>query len=199
MYVSYIKPMREQILNLAEKQMLQGGYDTLSFSVIAKTLETTRANLHYHFKNKESLGIEVTKRFMADEMADMKKICAAYPGDFCKQMNAFEDYYWRIVKEEGCGSACVACQIVRSPNSPEILVDLAKSFFEERFEFSVQQVIESQEAGTLRKDLDPVSIATQGVALMMGLMQLTQGLMTIEEAEKRLRGTIKAWTQTIRA
>ncbi len=189
--------MREQILDLAEKQMLQGGYDTLNFSVIAKTLATTRANLHYHFKNKESLGIEVTKRFMADDMADMKKICAALPGDFCKQMVAFEDFYWQIVKEEGCASACVACQIVRSPNSPDVLVKLAKSFFEERFEFSVQQVIESQEAGTVRKDLNPVSVATQGVALMMGLMQMTQGLMTIDEAEKRLKGTLKEWTKTI--
>jgi AcrR family transcriptional regulator len=191
--------MRDQILELAQKQMTKGGYDTLSFGVIAKDLDTTRANLHYHFKNKESLGIEVTKRFMADEFAEVKKLAAAHPADFSKQLIALEDHFWQFAIEENSASGCIACQIVSSPSSPEVLVKLANDFFEERFKFTVQQVQESQEAGNIRKDISAIAIATQSVAIMMGLMQMAQGFESLKDAENSLKGNLKEWTKLLKA
>ena len=45
--------MRAEILKIAEDQMKAGGYEQLNFAVIANDLKTTRANLHYHFKNRD--------------------------------------------------------------------------------------------------------------------------------------------------
>ena len=61
-HVSKMRVMKNAILKRAEQQLMGGGYDKLNFATIARDLNTTRANLHYHFKNKETLAIEVTKQ-----------------------------------------------------------------------------------------------------------------------------------------
>ena len=69
MYVSIIPTVRDEIINLAVDQLKAGGYKALNFAVIAEQLDTTRANLHHHFKNKEGLGIEATKAYRSGNFA----------------------------------------------------------------------------------------------------------------------------------
>ena len=74
--------MRESILKIAEEQMMAGGYGTLSFGEIAKELSTTRANLHYHFKNKETLAVEVTTKFIKDQESNLFNLATHFKDDF---------------------------------------------------------------------------------------------------------------------
>ena len=55
--------LREDILEKAICQLRRGGYSQLNFASLSKELGTTRANIHYHFSNKENLAKEALETY----------------------------------------------------------------------------------------------------------------------------------------
>ncbi len=60
--------MRAQIKLVAEELLVKHGYRGLSFRQIAEILNTTRANLHYHFGSKDGLVEEVLEDYTVSTM-----------------------------------------------------------------------------------------------------------------------------------
>src|SRR6188768_431637 len=65
-------PMRRQIKALARDLLIQRGYRGVSFGDIATALETTRANIHYHFGNKHKLVEEVLEDYVEETLGGVK-------------------------------------------------------------------------------------------------------------------------------
>ncbi|WP_164115451.1 TetR/AcrR family transcriptional regulator [Sphingorhabdus sp. Alg239-R122] len=65
------KPMREQILDMAENGYRQGGYAALSYRDIAALLGIKSASVHYHFAHKEDLGQAVVERYTNNFLAGL--------------------------------------------------------------------------------------------------------------------------------
>ena len=183
--------MRERILEIAEGQMKAGGYGALNFAQIAQGLDTTRANLHYHFKTKERFACEVTKRFIADQEADLIKLAAQFSGDMPKYIAAMEDFLWSHHESNGQVGACVCAQIIRQPAVPDSLMALATKHFDNIRGILVEQVLTSIEKGTLRNDVDPMHVAIEAGCMMTGLSQMA--LFIPCEEHKLLKGTMKNW------
>ena len=55
--------MRERIKQTAEELLVKHGYRGLSFRQISEILNTTRANLHYHYGSKDGLVEEVLEDY----------------------------------------------------------------------------------------------------------------------------------------
>lgn len=183
--------MREEILKIAEDQMKAGGFDHLNFGAISTQLGTTRANLHYHFKNKETLAIEVTKRFIADQEADLFKTVAQFPGNFPGLIVAMEEWLWGHRENNGAVGSCVCEQIIRQPEVPEALLNLAKKHFGVFRGLLIEHVIESQEQGTVTKEVDAKQIAIEAGCIMFGLGQMS---LFLEDQELPVvKGTLKKW------
>ncbi|WP_291772831.1 TetR/AcrR family transcriptional regulator [Castellaniella sp.] len=66
--------MRERIKLLAAKLLIKHGCRGVSFGDIADRLSTTRANIHYHFGNKNSLVEEVTDEYVTATLAKFRSI-----------------------------------------------------------------------------------------------------------------------------
>ena len=66
--------MRERIKSLALDLLIQHGYRGVSFGDMAETLGTTRANIHYHFGNKQALVEEVLADYVEVTLAALKDI-----------------------------------------------------------------------------------------------------------------------------
>ena len=64
-------PMRRQIKVLARDLLIRHGYRGVSFGDIASELETTRANIHYHFGNKQTLVEEVLEDYVDETLAGL--------------------------------------------------------------------------------------------------------------------------------
>jgi AcrR family transcriptional regulator len=62
-------PMRERIKVLARDLLIEFGYRGMSFGDLAARLETTRANIHYHFGHKPTLVEEVLIDYTRDTLA----------------------------------------------------------------------------------------------------------------------------------
>ena len=188
--------MRTKILKIAEEQMKAGGYTSLSFGAIAKELSTTRANLHYHFKNKESLAVEVTKRFIADQESDLVKMAAQFTGNFPKYLEGMESFLWSHHDCNGRVGACVCAQIIRQPQVPDSLMSLAQRHFDFMRNMLTEQVVESQKNGTLRNDVDPLVIAMQAGCVMTGMAQMALFMSEdICSGNYPLKGTLKEWVK----
>lgn len=66
--------LRDEILDIAMKLFTLNGFRGVSFSDIAQRLDTTTANIHYHFKNKQGLAYAAVDNYasrVADEYASI--------------------------------------------------------------------------------------------------------------------------------
>ncbi|AJZ56937.1 bacterial regulatory s, tetR family protein [Paraburkholderia fungorum] len=60
--------MRDNIKEVATQLLIQNGYQGFRFRDIATQLNVTRANVHYHFGNKQQLAEEVIVEYVADAL-----------------------------------------------------------------------------------------------------------------------------------
>jgi AcrR family transcriptional regulator len=68
------KAMRDQIKALAKDLLIQRGFRGVSFGDLASALKTTRANIHYHFGNKQKLVSEVLEDYIEATLAEQKDV-----------------------------------------------------------------------------------------------------------------------------
>lgn len=54
---------RENLMDAAESRIRAGGYHSMSFRDLADDLGIKSASVHYHFKQKEDLGIALVERY----------------------------------------------------------------------------------------------------------------------------------------
>ena len=66
--------MRDRIKAVATDLLIRHGYRGMSFGDIAPLLETTRANIHYHFGNKQKLLEEVLEDYVDNSLAHFRRI-----------------------------------------------------------------------------------------------------------------------------
>jgi AcrR family transcriptional regulator len=66
--------MRAKIKSLALDLLIQHGYRGMSFGALAAALDTTRANIHYHFGHKQGLVEEVLLDYVRDTTEAMQAI-----------------------------------------------------------------------------------------------------------------------------
>lgn len=62
-----------RLLDAAENGMRLGGYHAVSFRNIADELGIKSASVHYHFRQKEDLGLALVKRYSDGFFADLEK------------------------------------------------------------------------------------------------------------------------------
>ena len=121
--------MRDAILEKAEQQLMMGGYDKLNFASIAKSLETTRANLHYHFKNKETLAIEVVRRYSSGYTVEFERLRKTFNGNISGFVEAVEEMMW-MFSGDGDDSKPAACiNLVADPEIPESIAKVSREAY----------------------------------------------------------------------
>jgi len=87
-----IEGMRDQIKELALELLIKHGYRGVSFGDLADALKTTRANIHYHFGNKESLVEEVLEEYIDVTSAQLHSIWTKSEVSFFDKINSTVEY-----------------------------------------------------------------------------------------------------------
>ncbi len=186
--------MREAILEKAKTQLMAGGYKQLNFAKIASDLETTRANLHYHFKNKETLGVEVFRQIGEDNINNFKEMRRNLNGDFLGFFSAVEGFFWQGECEEG-GKVCSS--IMDDPDLPESIAKQSRTIyqaFEEILAGAIQDAVDNK---SITQDINVAREASRVHVLMMGLMGASQYYLDSPQAKEQLNGIIIDWAQAL--
>jgi TetR/AcrR family transcriptional repressor of nem operon len=84
--------MREQIKQLALVLLIKHGYRGVSFGDLADALKTTRANIHYHFGNKEGLVEEVLDEYVDVTSAQLHSIWTKSDVTLFDKINSTVEY-----------------------------------------------------------------------------------------------------------
>ena len=189
--------MKTEILELATKQMRDGGFDTLSFRGIAEQLGVSKANIHHHFKNKETLALEVMESYSNEMLKGLQHMAQECQSDLAGFIDAIETFFWTLSRESGHCSVCVCEQVSRVSDSPDSMKEMSQEFSRE-FHAVVLGVVERSAAdGRLRANLDPEQVANQIMMMMSGLCAMARSKPTVADAERTLGGTLQSWAQTL--
>lgn len=84
--------MRDEIKALALELLIKHGYRGVSFGDLADTLGTTRANIHYHFGNKEKLVEEVLEDYVERTSSDLAALWTRADASLFDKIRATVDY-----------------------------------------------------------------------------------------------------------
>lgn len=84
--------MRERIKSLALDLLIQQGYRGVSFGDLAAALDTTRANIHYHFGHKRTLVEEVLVDYVRETLTMMKSIWTDQEMPFLRKIETNVEY-----------------------------------------------------------------------------------------------------------
>jgi len=190
--------MRDAILEKAEQQLMTGGYDKLNFATIAKELGTTRANLHYHFKNKETLAIEVTRQYASHYIEEFSRLRETFNGNYLGFFETVEDMIWL---HSGCSDddRVKSCStLVSDPELPESIAKLSRENYE-KIELTIAGVLQDAvDNNEVRKDIDVKREASRSHVIMMGIGTCGEYLLNIKQAKDRFGGMLEEWANSLK-
>lgn len=83
---------RLQIKQLTEELLIRNGYRGTSFGLVAKELNITRANIHYHFGDKRKLVEEVLHDYVSVTVEHLRDIWTAPDVSLVKRIEAMTEY-----------------------------------------------------------------------------------------------------------
>lgn len=188
---------KDAILHLAIQQMKEGGYDALNFREIAEELEVSKANIHHHFQNKDTLAYNAVESYSLKTLKAFQAFADEADGDLLWFMKQMEEMFWTMSKEEGHCGVCVCEQIARVPHSPSALKEQSNHFSNRICEIVHEVVLKASAQGRFRPGLNPEEISLLLILLFKGKMSYAQSFPTVEEAKESVQGVIHTWLQTI--
>lgn len=169
-----------------------GGYDKLNFATIANELETTRANIHYHFKNKESLAVEVTRRYSERHREEFRALCLSYEQDFAGLFSAIDDGFW--IDE----NVLVMCNMLAAdPEIPEAILALTKKLYQDIERLIIDAIQHAVDSKQIRADIVVVREAARVHVLIMGIISAAQHMPDFRQAKHQLSGLLIDWANSL--
>ena len=172
---------RSQIVNLAIRQLKNGGYDELNFRNIASELGISRPTIHHHFANKENLARVALTEFIEDDLGYQKAMIERYLSDFPKALNAIDKYFEELYSTHPGEGICACCPLLLSTSGiPSSLKALTRDYFERLSALYEAGIRQSQKAGTVRKSVKAKNLAWECILLMVGMTDVGT---TIEPGE----------------
>lgn len=178
--------MRERIKALAEHLFVQRSVRGVSFGDLAEELQITRANIHYHFGNKEALVEEVVDDYVDATLQRLQEI-------WTDERTTFDEKIKQVVKHSReryrrfnpAGQAGNAWSLLtRMRQDLEVLTPRGRAALK-RFTDTVRQSVErgleiAIARGEFTQDLPVSDVALHFLSISNGASPTTQDLGSFE-------------------
>ncbi|MEM1198103.1 MAG: TetR/AcrR family transcriptional regulator [Pseudomonadota bacterium] len=172
----------DRILDAAESRMRMRGYHAVSFRDLADDLGIKSASVHYHFPQKEDLGLALVARYS-------ERFFAALNGHAAKaksrpeKIKAFCKTYEEALKSSDKNCLCGMLG-AESRGLPDQLKQAVAAFFDANIKWIWQALPADMEAGQRK------ATAAQIVATLQGAMMLSISLGSPKTFENAAKGLI---------
>lgn len=157
-----------RILDSAEKMARQGGYNSFSFREIATDIGIKSASVHYHFANKETLGVALAERYTDRFLTSLGDPRSDTPD---KMMHRYAAGYRHGLLEDGqmclCGMFGAEIRDLPDPVACQI-----RAFFDRNIQW-LAQVFQA-------KGLKPADAETEAACMISVL----QGAMILSRSQQ---------------
>lgn len=191
--------MKDDILATAQQLMKQGGYEALNFGVIAEQLKITRANIHYHFGNKDTLAEAATAAYIGDWHDKLEQFAAQCSGDFVGFMAALDDELARELDASEGASASICSQLLKNRASlPPALGEMVDRHHAHVLDFLEQLITSARQRGQrLAPELAARQLAREAMAVFFGALSLATALRGTGRKSSPAKGVIRTWTERL--
>jgi len=191
---------RERILEEATEQLIEGGYPTLNFGVIAGSLGVTRQTLHHHFGDKQGLATAAIARYRDAHMSVLRELADRHAGNFPAFFHAVIRDLWDVLDEHEYQGFCACAEVGTQPDlAPEDLRSDADAHFTEILNLYAELIEASQRDGPLRSDRTPDRLAHEALALQVGIGQMARMLKAGRRPDAVARELAEQWLSRIEA
>ena len=191
--------MKEKILDIASQQLLIGGYNKLSFAKIADELKTTKANIHYHFKNKENLALEVFIRFEKEILALYCDFQKQYKYDYIGFFHELEDSIWEPSQSNLKGGKVVIFELISDADLPEQLAELCRKLHEKLRKIVRDVIQDGIDCGQIDKKFDADREALRAFVLTTGMFTNGHYFESSDQFKEQLNGILRDWVISLKA
>jgi len=198
LHASNIHRMKNRILDLATQQLLMGGYDKLNFAKIADKLNTTRANLHYHFKNKENLAKKVFVRYESGTIALYSDLRDQFKGDYVGFFKEIESTFWDEPYLNREGGRYIIIEIVSDADLPEPIAKMCRELYGNIQEIIRTVIQDGVDSHQIKKKIDVNREATRALVIMVGMFTSGHYFRSNDKAKEMLNSLLLDWANSLK-
>jgi AcrR family transcriptional regulator len=186
--------MRKRIKDLALDLLIKHGYRGVSFGDVAIALKTTRANIHYHFGNKEGLVEEVLEDYVRITSEQLNQIWSEPEVPFVNKIKATVEYsrrrYLKFNNRKSTGHPWSL--IARMRQDGDALTpagrDALQRFGKNLFASIVTAIEQAKASGEFDASLPTEDVALQLVAIANSAGPITQDARDFQRLENLYMG-----------
>jgi TetR/AcrR family transcriptional repressor of nem operon len=168
---------KERILDAAEEIMLQKSFHSVGLNEILSAVKVPKGSFYHYFESKEHFGVELLKHYVADASVYKRRamLSTELSEDPYERLMIYFDMNIAKLFEKSCKCSCLVLKLAGevASFSDDMRAVLADGMREWRG-FLEKVVIEGQEKGVIRKDLDSAATAAVLQDLWMGACQRSQ-------------------------
>ncbi len=154
---------RAAILDAAEDLFLAHGPSEVPTSRIAKLAGVTKSLIHHHFGSKEELWNEIKQRHFEQYFKVQKEMLNSDEGPL-ELLHRSIMAYFRFLQQDERSVSFMSWRFVEG-DEPCLAEE------NELFEVGIQRILEGQEQGLIRRDLNPLSIIKAFLAMVLQWFQ----------------------------
>ncbi|WP_263785896.1 TetR/AcrR family transcriptional regulator [Salinibacter grassmerensis] len=189
---------RHQILKEAEKQLIEGGYSRLNFGDIAETLNVTRQTVYHHFGDKHDLAEAALNHYRREDMRFLHEHARRHAKNFPALFRTVLRGLRSDLSDHNFRGFCACVEVgTQAEVSPSDLREDADAHQRETLSLYAELIRNSQEAGTIRSDLEAERLAREALALQMGIGQMMRIIETERPVDSSARGLAEQWLARI--
>jgi TetR/AcrR family transcriptional repressor of nem operon len=168
---------KERILDAAEEIMLQKSFHSVGLNEILSAVKVPKGSFYHYFQSKEQFGVELLKHYVADASAFKRRalLTSELSENPAERLAAYFDLCIANLMGNNCQCSCLVAKLASevATFSDDMRAVLAEGMREWRG-FMEKLLIEGQEKGVFRKDLNAHATAALIQDLWMGANQRTQ-------------------------
>jgi TetR/AcrR family transcriptional repressor of nem operon len=155
----------QRILDIAERLVQTGGFNSFSYADIAAELGLTKASLHYHFPSKGNLGNKLIVRYEATLLAALSDIDLD-TNDPIVKLRRYADLYATVLRN----NRMCCCGVLSAEYStlPRPMQEALRHYFDVNERWLVVVLGTGREAGKLTFEREPVEVAQLLVSSLEG-------------------------------
>lgn len=167
---------RKAILDAAEELFVLLGPVATTTAEIAKAAGINKSLIHHHFGSKEALWEEVKRRHFGAYFAVQKEMLAAATEPSTELVRDSLHAFFRFLQHDPKSVRFMSWSFCEN--------ELGKLDQEkELFELGIEKIRQSQEAGTIRRDVEPLFVIKTFVALALHWFQTCRVTLSIIDSK----------------
>jgi TetR/AcrR family transcriptional repressor of nem operon len=166
---------KERILDAAEEIMLEKSFCSVGLNQILSAVQVPKGSFYHYFQSKEQFGVDLLRHYIAEHTARLKRVLLTPDLNAFDRLHAYFNGAISQMLEGECKQCCLVAKLGSevSTFSEPMREVLAEGMRQWRGIYE-QMLRDGQEAGFIRKDLDPADAAAFVQDAWQGAMHRAQ-------------------------